>query len=84
VYCCSFNVHSPFKQPTAARLARAALPLVYNVSVDTVTPLAGAAVRTGDKTGITLTIKNAAGGVAPLRSSFGFEVRVAASACPLS
>jgi sialate O-acetylesterase len=34
-----FNVHSPFKQPTAARLARAALPLVYNIGVDTTGPL---------------------------------------------
>ncbi len=46
-----FNVHSPFKQPTAARLARSALPLVYNISVDTTGPLPASVTRTLDKTG---------------------------------
>eukprot|EP01046_Picozoa_sp_COSAG06_P037081 COSAG06_NODE_4150_length_4519_cov_3.696045_6_plen_72_part_00 len=29
-----FNVHSPFKQPTAARLARAGLSVAYGIDVE--------------------------------------------------
>ena len=70
------NVHSPFKQPTAARLARAGLAAHYGVSVDTVSPLAGNLSRDG-KNGqggeLILTVLNAGAGVAPLRTSKGFE-----------
>eukprot|EP00937_MAST-01D_sp_MAST-1D-sp2_P005515 g5515.t1 len=46
------NVHSPFKQPVAARLARAALPVAYvddpaAVPVDTASPAFTAAQRAG-------------------------------------
>ena len=68
-----FNIHSPFKQPTAARLARAGLALVYDVSVDTTGPLPGAVTRTADKSGLILSIKEVGGGVTALRSSRGFE-----------
>eukprot|EP00038_Savillea_parva_P010797 m.192856 g.192856 ORF g.192856 m.192856 type:complete len:675 (-) comp18757_c0_seq1:153-2177(-) len=69
-----FNVHSPFKQPTAARLARAALATVYNVTVDTVGPFAGHVTRTNDGHGLVIAIEQAGSGVAPLRSQRGFEV----------
>jgi sialate O-acetylesterase len=69
-----FNVHSPFKQPTAARLARAALATVYNVTVDTVGPLPGRVIRSADGRSLVLTVERAGSGVAELRTSRGFEV----------
>ena len=68
------NVHSPFKAPPAARLARAALATVYSVPVDTVGPVPGAVTRTADGTGLVLTVEDAGQGVAEPRSSRGFEV----------
>jgi len=71
-----FGVHSPFKQPTAARLARVALAEVYNVSVDTTGPLPGAVTRTADGKGLEVAIEAVGQGVAPLRSARGFEALV--------
>jgi sialate O-acetylesterase len=75
-----FNVHSPFKQPTAARLARAGLALVYgvgDVAMDTTGPLPGQITRVVDPGNgleqLILSVKNVGGGVAPLRSERGFE-----------
>ena len=67
------NVHSPFKQPTAARLARAGLAAHYNMSFDTVTPLAGKLSRGPSKGELVLAIEDAGAGVSELRSSKGFE-----------
>lgn len=79
-----FGVHSPFKQPTAARLARAGLEMAYNFSFDSTGPLPGLlkrAIGTGtDGThastdgSLILTVENVGTGVLPLRSSRGFEV----------
>lgn len=75
-----FNVHSPFKQPVASRLARAGLGLVYPdlVEVGTTGPLPGAVVRSADGGSLLLRVKNLGGGVGvlPLRTSRGFEVSV--------
>jgi hypothetical protein len=71
-----FKVHSPFKQPTAGRLARAGLALVYNHTFDTVGPTAGAAVWSADGSGLVLTVEQVGLGLAPLRSVQGFEVLV--------
>ena len=75
-----FGVHSPFKQPTAARLARAGLAVAYNFSFDSTGPTPGALKRgAGARAGggdgsLVLTIENVGAGVLPLRSSKGFEV----------
>ena len=70
-----FNVHSPFKQPTAARLARAGLALAYGLDVDTTTPLAGSATLAASGGDILLTVKNVGtGGGITLRGTLGFEV----------
>jgi len=70
-----FNVHSPFKQPTAARLARAALPLVYGIEVDTTGPIFDSVTTSADGTSLTVRIKNAGGGLeTTLHSAVGFEV----------
>ena len=70
-----FNVHSPYKQPTAARLARAGLAVAYGLDVDTVTPLASSAAYVGGD--IVLTVKNVgvknAGAGISIRSTVGFE-----------
>ena len=71
-----FNVHSPFKQPTAARLARAAMPVAYPgvMDVDTTGPRAGQVTR--DVSAGTVVIKVANLGSAKVleaRSTRGFE-----------
>lgn len=74
----AFNVHSPFKQPVAARLARACLHLVYRdlVAVDTPGPRPGALTRSTDNTSLLLEVVGLSEGgeVLPLRTSRGFEV----------
>ena len=72
-----FNVHSPFKQPVAARLARAALPLIYGMPVDSTGPVVDSVSLSASTNEITVTVKNLVtkfGGLAPLRSTRGFEV----------
>ena len=69
-------MHSPFKQPTAARLARAGLSIAYNIDVGTTGPIPGAVTRTG--TTLTLTVENLGPGTAgvQLRGDKGFEVLI--------
>jgi len=70
-----FNVHSPFKQPVGARLARAGLAQAYGVPMETVGPLASMVTRaTGNATSLVLTVTDVGAGVLPLRTSIGFEV----------
>ena len=72
-----FNVHSRFKQPTAARLARAALGVAYGKGDIEQGPIHGAIKRVGNK--LILSIGNiapSAGGV-ELKASRGMEVLVA-------
>ena len=74
-----FNVHSPFKQPVAARLARAGLAQAYNVSVETVGPLFQSVRRvneTSDDALVELTGCGASGGVLPVQNTQGFEALV--------
>lgn len=69
------NVHSPFKQPTAARLARAALPVAYNMSVDTVGPVvASAKLDASTNTARVLLGQLGTGAGVQLHGSKGFEV----------
>ena len=73
-----FNVHSPFKQQPAARLARSALEVAYSVQVDTTGPLVESVKRAAG--GIVITIKNlGAGSGVELHSTTGFEVLTADS-----
>ena len=67
-----FNVHSPFKQPTAARLARAGLKAAYGMEVDTVTPLFDSVQRRGGNV-VVVTLKDVGSGV-ELHGTKGFEV----------
>jgi len=69
-------VHSPFKQPVGARLARAGLGLAYSdfVDVDTTSPLPGVVTRDGDSLLLEVTHLGQGGGILPLRSAHGFEV----------
>ena len=69
-----FSVHSPFKQPAGARLARAALALLKDegVAVDIAFPVATSATRSGSK--LIVNVENVAQGILPLRSQQGFEV----------
>jgi sialate O-acetylesterase len=72
-----FNVHSRFKQPTAARLARAGLAVAYGRGDIEQGPVHGAVKRAGDN--LVLSIDNigpSSGGV-ELKSSRGMEVLVA-------
>ena len=69
-----FDVHSKFKQPPAARLARAGLALAYGIAVDTTTPLFAGVERSPTGAGLLVNISNAPGGLLPLRSAKGFEV----------
>lgn len=64
-------MHSPFKQPAGARLARAGLPLIFNLSVDVTTPMFSPPVTTTNG----YTLKVAAGNV-QVRSTVGFELMV--------
>eukprot|EP00041_Stephanoeca_diplocostata_P002274 m.25095 g.25095 ORF g.25095 m.25095 type:complete len:621 (+) comp13137_c0_seq1:240-2102(+) len=75
-----FNVHSPFKQPTASRLARAGLVVAYGVNssiVDTVGPLPKhvSPVDVDGNVVITLQAIGNAGGI-EVHSTQGFEVLV--------
>lgn len=76
-----FDVHSPFKQPTAARLSRAALPLIYGVEVDTVGPRVKSVAYTygessDEATALTITLDDVGSkGLLPVRAGGqGFEV----------
>lgn len=78
-----FGVHSPFKQPSGARLARAALALLEPKLVDTAGPeLKAVKLSTLSRGGssshthIEVTITGEAKGILPLRSSKGFEVLI--------
>ena len=76
----SFNVHSPFKQPSAARLARSGLVVAYGIDVDqlggTVGPLPGHATRLGQQS-LLIDITEVGGGSGVvLHSTTGFEVLV--------
>ena len=73
-----FNVHSPFKQPVAARLARAGLSLVYGIDVDTTGPVATSVVQTSTRALVHVSNVGSAGGLrAPKAGVRGFEVLVA-------
>ena len=68
-----FNVHSPFKQPTAARLARAGLSVGYGMPVaGGIGPVAGDVTKQEGST-LVLSVLHAGEGVV-LHSSKGFEV----------
>jgi sialate O-acetylesterase len=68
-----FGVHSPFKQPSGARLARAALALLEPNLVDTAGPeVMAVKLNVGSNIGVTITGESQ--GILPLRSSKGFEV----------
>jgi hypothetical protein len=69
------QVHSPFKQPAGARLARAALPVIFGVDVDTVGPVAGAISTTSE--GYVVSIEQCGSGPGvELHNTVGFEVLV--------
>ena len=76
-----FNVHSPFKQPTAARLARAGLSVAYGLEIPggTTGPIHGAAKTfPGVPVLLELTVKNVGTGAGVvLRGTKGFELLVA-------
>lgn len=80
VFDAGFNVHSPFKQPTSSRLARAGLVVAYGVNssvVDTVGPLpldVSPVSANGDVV-VTLQAIGDAGGI-ELHSTQGFETLV--------
>lgn len=70
-----FNVHSPFKQPTAARLARSGLAEAYGITMDTVGPVARSLSRAGQH--LVLAISGVAGGILPVKpAARGFEILV--------
>ena len=69
-----FNGHSRFKQPTAARLARAGLSVAYGMDEIEQGPIHGAIKRVGDN--LILSIGNWNAGV-ELKASQGMEVLVA-------
>lgn len=73
-----FNVHSPFKQPTAARLARAGLSVAYGLDVPggTTGPIHGDVELTAGK--LVLAVKNVGTGAGVvLRGKQGFEFLIA-------
>eukprot|EP00664_Eupelagonemidae_sp_cell27_P006023 gene6023-701_t len=68
-----YNVHSPYKQPAAARLARAGLAVAYGVDVGTYAPF-WAGVSRGGGGEVTLTVGNLTGdSKVELRAAVGFE-----------
>ena len=73
-----FNVHSPFKQPVGARLARAGLSVAYGMEVDTTGPRPGRVSRHGDMVILQLEQIGSMSGV-KVHSKVGFEVLVAST-----
>jgi sialate O-acetylesterase len=71
-----FGVHSPFKQPTAGRLARAGLALAYNMTFDTVGPRPSTVHRTPDGKGLVLNVDHVGSGLEPNMVTKGFEALV--------
>ena len=69
-----FGVHSPFKQPSGARLARAALALLEPKLVDTGGPKIKPVNFKQGAANIEVAITGEGQGILPLRSSKGFEV----------
>ena len=73
-----FGVHSPFKQPAGARLARAGLALLESELVDTAGPMVADVQKSQEghtgATMITISITGEGQGILPLRSTKGFEV----------
>lgn len=74
--CVTTDTPRRFKQPTAARLARAAVNTIYGISVDTVGPIHGDVSRTVDGRGLIVAVQQFGKGVLPLRTSRGFEALV--------
>ena len=75
-----FNVHSPFKQPTAARLARAGLSVAYGLDIPGGTGPVHGSVKTfpGATVPLELTVKNVGTGAGVvLHGKEGFELLVA-------
>eukprot|EP00039_Didymoeca_costata_P023904 m.8650 g.8650 ORF g.8650 m.8650 type:complete len:204 (-) comp3935_c0_seq1:5-616(-) len=74
-----FNVHSPFKQPIGARLARAGLKMIYNVSIENVAPRLESITTTAE--GFLLKFSNLYNTSLELHSTRGFELLVNSTWC---
>lgn len=70
----SGGVHSPFKQPAAARLARAALKCAYGVNTGTLAPRVGSVKRSGNDT-VVVTLTDL-GTAVEVHNTTGFEAMV--------
>lgn len=67
-------IHSCFKQPVGARLARGALAVAYSRKELHISPGLGGAKQVGKK--LTITLTNTGGGTLIVRASLGFEVLI--------
>ena len=71
-----FNVHSPYKQPVGARLARAGLVHAYGESLDTASPYFSSVTKNGSNAIVTFSDCGSPGVVLPPSTTRGFEILV--------